>query len=198
MCSSERDLAELVAYRSNNNAMVLAWLLLQRVSETNVHPLPRSNTMKPQKISCIAIFGVLLALGSHSSGHAQAPAKGRFYGQRTNQVVNELRKAGNQYSAAHRNERNLMHHQFYGRRDDYGYRTTGRAINGHQAQARGDVNAAVKELRNRMQWISDPRQRGKIEATINKVDAQMRNADSRTRAYTPYLNAGGARYKKTW
>lgn len=124
--------------------------------------------------------------------------KSPFCGKTTNQVLGEMTRAGNAYGASHRDERSLMNHQFYGQRDDYGYRTTGQRIVQQQQSTRSQVSAAVSELQRRMTTISDPRERGRISQQINKVQQQMSRQESHTRATTPYLNMGGAGYRPSW
>ena len=129
---------------------------------------------------------------------AAAETRSQFHGRTTNQVLSQLRRSGNAYGAAHRDERSLMRHQFYGRRDDPGYRSTGNRIQGQQQNASQQVSAAVQELQRRMSNISDPRVRGQISRQISDVQRGMSRADSHTRATVPYLNAGGARYRPSW
>jgi hypothetical protein len=145
----------------------------------------------------ILISALMLAIAAPAAGQSRR-SKNPFHGKTTNQVLSELTRSGNAYGAAHRDERSLMTHQFYGRRDDYGYRTTGRGIVGQQGQAASQVTAAKQELQRRMQNISDPRVRGRISRKIADVERGMMRQESRTRARVPYLNAGGARYKPSW
>jgi hypothetical protein len=146
----------------------------------------------------IILVSLLIVAFAAPAGAQSRRSKNPYYGKTTNQVLSDLTRSGNAYGAAHRDERSLMTHQFYGRRDDYGYQTTGRGIVGKQGQAAGQVAAAKQELQRRMQNISDPRVRSRISRRIADVERGMSRQDSRTRARVPYLNAGGARYKPSW
>lgn len=151
----------------------------------------KEHTMR-YAIPCAFVLALAVADAEAQSG------KSPFYGKTTNQVLGELSRAGNSFGAAHRDERSLMNHQFYGQRDDYGYRTTGQRIVQQQQGARSQVSAAVAELQRRMTNIADPRERGRISQQISKVEQQMSRQESHTRATTPYLNMGGAGYRPSW